>query len=105
VIARALARAALAAAALACVPAQAATHAVAIDGTAYAPAEIVVRRGDAVTWTNKDPFPHTVTARDGSFDSKSIAAGKSWRYVARKAGTFAYYCTLHPTMSGTLKVQ
>jgi plastocyanin len=83
----------------------ASVHTVAIDGTAYAPATAVARRGDTVTWVNKDPFPHTVTARDGSFDSKTIAAGAKWSYVARKPGKFAYYCTLHPTMSGTLEVE
>jgi plastocyanin len=85
--------------------ARAANVSVAIDGTAYAPAAVTVKRGDTVTWINKDPFPHTVTARDGVFDSKSIAAGKSWRYTARKSGEFAYFCTLHPTMNGTLKVE
>ncbi len=83
----------------------AATRAVAIDGTAFSPADITVKRGDTVIWTNDDPFPHTVTARDGAFDSKAIAAGKSWRYVARKPGTFAYYCALHPTMTGMLTVE
>lgn len=83
----------------------ASVHNVAIDGTAYAPAAITVKRGDTVVWTNKDPFPHTVTARDGAFDSKSIAAGKSWRYTARKSGEFTYFCTLHPTMTGTLTVE
>jgi plastocyanin len=81
-----------------------ATHTVVMDATAYSPASLTVKRGDMVTWTNKDPFPHTVTAA-GAFDSKDIAAGKSWKYVARKAGRFDYVCIYHPTMKGTLIVE
>ena len=65
---------------------------------------LVVKRGDTVVWVNKDPFPHTVTAA-GAFDSHDIPAGASWKYVARKPGDFAYICTLHPNMKGTLTVQ
>ena len=79
-------------------------HTVAIDGTNYAPATLTVKRGDTVVWINKDPFPHTVTAK-GAFDSRDISAGRSWKYTASKTGEFAYICTLHPTMKGTLKVE
>lgn len=47
--------------------------------------------------------PHTVTAK-GVFDSRSIAAGKSWKYVARTLGEYPYLCTFHPNMKGTLRV-
>ena len=83
---------------------KAATHSVVIDGVAYQPEAITVKRGDTVVWVNKDPFPHTVTAK-GVFDSHDIAAGKSWKYTARKVGEYAYICTLHPNMKGTLKVE
>ncbi len=83
----------------------AATHTVVIDGTAFVPGSITVQQGDRVVWQNKDPFPHTVTSRDGDFDSKSIAAGKSWTFVASRKGSFAYVCSFHPTMKGTLVVQ
>jgi plastocyanin len=79
-------------------------HTVVIQGVAYAPASLTVKRGDRVQWVNKDPFPHTVTARD-AFDSHSIAAGGRWSYVARKAGVYAYACSLHPNMKGILQVQ
>ena len=81
-----------------------ATHTVVIEAVAYAPAALTVNRGDTVVWVNKDPFPHTVTAK-GSFDSHDIAAGKSWKYVARKAGEYPYICTFHPNMKGTLTVK
>ena len=50
------------------------------------------------------PVTHTVTAK-GAFDSHDIAAGKSWKFTPRKAGGYAYICTLHPNMRGTLKVE
>jgi plastocyanin len=81
-----------------------ATHRVVIDGLKYEPEMLTVRRGDTIVWTNKDPFPHTVTAA-GKFDSRDIAADGSWKYVARTAGEFAYICTLHPNMKGTLRVE
>ena len=81
-----------------------AIHTVVIEGVKYEPAALTVKRGDKVVWVNKDPFPHTVTAA-GIFDSHSIAVGASWRYVARKVGDYAYTCTLHPNMQGSLKVE
>ena len=80
------------------------THQVAIQGLLYVPETLTVRPGDVVVWTNKDPFPHTATAA-GAFDSGSIAPGKSWRFTAKKAGTYPYLCTLHTTMKGTLRVE
>jgi len=80
------------------------THEIVIQGLQYVPETLTVRRGDVVVWTNKDPFPHTATAA-GAFDSKSIAAGASWRFTARRAGSFPYVCTLHSNMKGTLQVE
>ena len=81
-----------------------ATHHVVIDGLKNEPETLTVKRGDTVIWTNKDPFPHTVTA-PGKFDSHDIPAGGSWKYVARVAGDYAYICTLHSNMKGTLRVE
>jgi len=86
------------------VAAQATTHTVIIDGLKYQPETVTAKRGDTIVWINKDPFPHTVTAK-GVFDSREIPEGKSWRYTPRKAGEYAYVCTLHPNMKGTLKVE
>ena len=80
------------------------THTVAIEAVAFTPASITIMAGDSIVWVNKDPFPHTVTAA-GAFDSGSIAAGKSWRFTAKQAGTYPYLCTLHTTMKGTLRVE
>jgi plastocyanin len=75
-----------------------------VDGTTYAPASVTVHRGQRVTWVNRDPFPHTVTAR-GAFDSGDIAAGSKWSYTPAKAGRWDYICTLHPNMRGTIVVE
>ena len=79
-------------------------HTVLIDGTSYQPQKISVKAGDTVVWTNKDPFPHTVTAK-GAFDSKNIAAGASWKHVMKKPGSYDYICTYHPNMKGTVEVR
>ena len=82
-----------------------ATHTITMDGTVFSPETLTVKRGDRVVWVNKDPFPHTATAASKAFDSRSVAAGKSWSHVAKQSGTFDYVCTFHPTMKGRLIVQ
>ncbi|MGO4152458.1 cupredoxin domain-containing protein [Cupriavidus sp. YAF13] len=79
-------------------------HTVVIEGAKFEPEAISVKRGDTIVWVNKDPYPHTVTA-PGVFDSHSIVAGGSWRYIAHKTGEIPYACTLHPNMKGALKVE
>ena len=78
---------------------------VSIDGTAFQPTTIRVKAGESITWTNEDPFAHTVTSRAGGFDSKTLASGRSWTYRVTRAGEFPYVCALHPTMKGTLIVE
>jgi len=82
-----------------------ATHTVAIDGTAFATADLTVKAGDSVVWVNKDPYPHTATSKAAGFDSRDIAPAKSWTYTAKTKGDFAYLCTIHPSMKGTLHVR
>ena len=78
-------------------------HTVTIDATAYSPKTVTASVGDTITWVNKDLFPHTVTAKNGRFDSGDIAAGKSWTSTVEADGLLAYFCTYHPTMKGTLR--
>ncbi|RKP44195.1 cupredoxin domain-containing protein [Trinickia fusca] len=77
---------------------------VTIEGLQFSPATVTVKRGDTVVWTNKDLVTHTVTA-DGVFDSHDIEPNHAWTYVAKQPGRYAYRCTLHPTMNGTLVVE
>ena len=86
-------------------PAAGAVHTVIIENMQYNPAELRVHRGERIVWKNKDLFPHTVTAAAHAFDSRNIAAGASFTYVAAKTVEYAYGCTFHPTMKGILKVQ
>lgn len=81
------------------------THAVAIRAFKYQPASLTVEVGDTVTWMNDDIVPHTATASGKHFDSGSVDAKGSWRYVANRKGTFPYACTFHPMMKGALIVR
>lgn len=83
---------------------QAAGDAVSIQGFAFDPAEISVQPGGEVTWTNDDPAPHTVTARDGSFDSGTIEPGQTFAVQVDASGAVTYFCQIHPTMEGTIRV-
>jgi plastocyanin len=83
----------------------AADHAVTIADFAFAPQTVTVTVGDTVTWTNDDAVIHTATATDGSWDTGDLAQGQSGAITFTAAGTFAYLCTPHPTMTGTVVVQ
>lgn len=76
---------------------------VVIEGAAFTPAELVVREGDRVVWTNRDLFPHTATAA-GLFDSGEIAPGASWTWTVSGQTTVSYTCTYHPTMQAKIRV-
>ncbi|WP_447922183.1 cupredoxin domain-containing protein [Achromobacter aegrifaciens] len=84
---------------------QLADHVVTIEGMQFTPATLTLKRGDKVTWINKDLVPHTATALSKAFDSGVIAAGASWTYTVREEGSSAYACLFHPTMQGTLIAQ
>jgi plastocyanin len=83
----------------------AATSAVSIQNSAFAPPTVTVRVGDTVTWTNRDAFSHTSTSDTGAWDSGVITAGSSHSFTFASAGTFAYHCAIHAFMHGTVVVQ
>ena len=83
----------------------AASRAVAISGFAFSPATLTINVGDRVTWTNSDSVAHTATASNGAFDTGDIAEGQSASVRFTKAGTYAYSCTPHPSMTGTIRVR
>jgi plastocyanin len=76
---------------------------VAIDNFAFSPAALNVKMGQQVTWTNKQGVAHTVTADGGAFDHP-MPSGATFSFTFAKAGTFAYHCTIHPFMKGTVVV-
>lgn len=71
----------------------------------YQPNPIRVRVGQAVTWTNQDSDPHDVTADDGTFYSGPIGDGGTWRWIPTRPGTYQYFCTIHPEMTGEIIVR
>jgi hypothetical protein len=77
---------------------------VTIEDFVYRPATVTVDVGDTVTWTNRDDAPHTATD-EGRFDTGELARGESGSHTFRRAGRFAYLCTLHPQMEGTVVVR
>lgn len=81
------------------------THQVVITGMQFVPANLSVNVGDTIVWTNQDVLPHTATSGIPSpmaFDSKEIASRRQWSLTVSAAGDYAYSCTYHPTMRGTL---
>lgn len=70
----------------------------------YEPDPVVVQAGGKVTWQNEDAAPHTATADDDSWDTGTIEQGKIGSETFKDAGTFAYFCEIHPTMRGTVEV-
>lgn len=75
------------------------THTIVIDGMRFEPADMTIDAGDTIVWVNKDLFAHTATT-EGSFDSRQIDPGGSWRLTLQTAGDFPYVCTLHPHDEG-----
>ena len=80
------------------------TNTVQIKDFKYIPANITVKAGTVVTWTNADSAPHTATASDKSFDSGNFEKGESYSYTFSKPGTYEYICTLHQYMKGKVTV-
>ena len=83
----------------------AANAAVNIDNFVFGPQTITVPVGATVTWTNKDDIPHTSVSTDGVFKSKVLDTDEKFSYKFEKAGTYPYYCTIHPKMTGKVVVQ
>jgi plastocyanin len=78
---------------------------VTISDFQFAPTSVTIDVGDTVTWTNDGPTPHSATADDGGFDTGIFDAGQSRSETFDQAGTFAYFCTPHPNMRGTITVR
>jgi plastocyanin len=101
----ALAVAALAAGALASQGAPAADAKVQIDQYAFLPQRITVKPGTTVTWTNDDDDSHTVASSSKLFKSKALDTGDRFSFTFMTPGTYAYFCSVHPYMTGTIVVE
>jgi len=78
--------------------------AVHISNFTFGPKAVTVKVGQTITWTNDDDIPHTVVATDKSFRSKVLDTGQSFSFTFTRPGQFAYYCSLHPMMTGKVTV-
>ncbi len=80
---------------------------VSIDNFNFKPKELTISAGTTVTWVNKDDVPHTATAKGESpaFDSKALDTDDKYSFTFKNAGTFEYYCKVHPHMTGTIIVK
>lgn len=98
---------ALALAAVLCVlPAAAAPPAaVSIGNFTFGPQILTVPAGATVTWTNGDDIPHTVVAVDKTFRTKVLDTGDSFSFTFARPGTYGYFCSIHPHMTGKIVVK
>jgi YVTN family beta-propeller protein len=79
--------------------------AISIAGFAFVPATITISAGQSITWTNADPVDHTATSDDKIWDSGSVAPNANFTTTFAQPGTYAYHCTIHPFIRGTVVVQ
>ncbi|HYR57606.1 MAG TPA: metallophosphoesterase [Chthoniobacteraceae bacterium] len=84
---------------------QSAQNQIGIDNFTFAPAALSVARGATVTWVNHDDIPHKVAADDKRFVSKVLDTNEQFSTVFDTPGTFGYYCTIHPHMTGRIVVK
>src|SRR5882724_11779641 len=81
------------------------TAEVKIDNFSFGPATLTVPVGTTVSWTNRDDIPHTVISTDGVFKSKVLDTDEKFSFTFSKAGTYPYFCSIHPKMTGKVIVQ
>jgi plastocyanin len=78
---------------------------VAIDNFTFTPPELTVAVGTTVKWINHDDIPHSVVDNNKAFRSKALDTGDSYSFTFASAGTFSYFCGLHPHMVGKVIVR
>lgn len=78
---------------------------VSIDNFMFSPMTLEVNRGTTVTWVNKDDIPHVVASTTGQFKSRAIDTDGTFAYTFAEPGTYEYYCSVHPKMTGKIVVK
>jgi len=78
---------------------------VSIMNFAFSPAQVTIKAGGTVKWTNQDSPTHTITSDNNTFTSGNLATGQSFQFTFATAGTYTYHCSIHPSMTGTVVVQ
>jgi amicyanin len=85
--------------------AQSPASAVSIDNFTFNPQKLTVKAGTTVTWTNKDDIPHAIAAVDKEFKSKVLDTDNGFSFTFTTPGSYDYFCSLHPHMTGTIVVE
>ena len=76
-----------------------------IDNFAFAPATLTVTAGTTVTWKNEDDSPHRIGDKNGTFKSAALDTDDTFSHTFTVPGEYAYICTIHPYMAGTIIVK
>jgi plastocyanin len=78
--------------------------AVNIKDFTFGPKSMTVKAGTVITWTNQDDIPHTVVSTTQKFRSSALDTGDKFTFTLSTPGTYNYFCSLHPQMTGTVVV-
>lgn len=84
---------------------QPAAREVTIDNFSFGPMELTIPVGTQVTWVNKDDVPHVVMSVDKIFKSKALDTDDKFSFTFQQAGTYEYFCSVHPKMTGKIIVK
>jgi plastocyanin len=76
-----------------------------IDNFSFTPPTLTVKAGTQITWTNADDIPHTVVSDDQRFKSKVLDTDEKFTFTASQPGTYSYFCSIHPKMTGKVVVE
>src|ERR1700719_4211131 len=76
-----------------------------IGNFTFDPPQLTVKAGTTVTWRNEDDIPHTIASAERRFKSKALDTDDGYSFIFTEPGTYAYFCSLHPHMTGTIVVQ
>ncbi len=76
-----------------------------IQSMSFIPSTLTIAAGTTVKWTNKDPITHTVTSNTKTFNSGNVTSNSTFSFTFNTAGTYSYYCSIHPSMMGTIVVK
>ena len=81
------------------------TAEVRVDNFTFGPQSLTVPVNTTVTWVNRDDIPHVIVSNDGVFKSKALDTDDKFSFTFTKAGTYPYFCGIHPKMVGKIIVQ
>jgi plastocyanin len=85
-------------------PVRAADREVNIDNFTFTPKELSVKAGTTIVFRNRDDIPHSVVGGQGEFHSNALDTGDSFSLTFTRAGSYGYFCGLHPQMQGKVLV-